>query len=403
MPTSAAPVATPVATPVAPSLVPQPAHPSAATPSAPGPSVPAPPAVISTAGKYFSPNPVPTGDQVLDVDLRATGTSWLLLSVHCTTGRCVQLANSTDQGRSWHRLPTTAIDAADWPPQCPPSCSVQRVRFVSATDGYLFAPGLYLTTDGGRSWHDAHPTAATDGIGLVGTVVVRAVSGWCQKTADSCTSSLQYAQAGSNSWTTATTPPLGYPYGLSLHAQDGGGTAYVVRGDNMAGGVAYQPLVLRSHDGRTWQAVPDPCAGDGKETVALATEADRVVVLCMRHGGDAGTNLRSSSDDGAHFSGPTSVTVTWAGGVALQPGDTLVASGPTSGNGPLALQVAFSPDNGLHWQTVAATHIALTALGASLGLTADSTNDVAWLVTPVEVWFSHDAGRTWTHVAAADI
>jgi hypothetical protein len=358
---------------------------------------------MSTAGKYYSPAPVPTGDQVLDVDLHATGTSWLLLSVHCPTGRCVQLANSPDQGRSWHRLPTTTIDAGDWNTQCPPSCPAHRVRFVDATDGYLFAPGLYLTTDGGRSWHDAHPTAATDGLGLVGGVVVRANSGWCQTSADTCTSSVDYAQPGSNTWIAATTPTLGYPYGLTLTTQDGGGTAYVVREDHMAGGVAYQPLILRSHDGRTWQAIPDACAGDGKETIALATAADRLALLCMQHGGDTRTNLRTSVDAGSHFSDPTPVTVPWAGSVALPPSHTLVASGPTSGNGPLALQVSSSPDDGQQWQTLATTHIALTALGASLGLTADSSQDVAWLVTPFQVWFSHDAGRTWSHVPAADI
>jgi hypothetical protein len=151
---------------------------------------PGPADVISTAGKYYSPVPVPSGDQFLSVDLHNGGPSWLLLSVPCSTGRCVQLARSDDQGRSWHRLPVTAITVADWSPQCPPACPVHRVRFVTADDGYLFGPGLFLTTDGGRSWHDAHPPAAVQGVGAVGDVVVRTASGWCQKSADTCNASI---------------------------------------------------------------------------------------------------------------------------------------------------------------------------------------------------------------------
>jgi hypothetical protein len=377
--------------------------PESATSAAGQPVAPGPAAVISTAGKYYSPVPVPSGDQFLSVDLHNGGPSWLLLSVPCSTGRCVQLARSDDQGRSWHRLPVTAITVADWSPQCPPACPVHRVRFVTADDGYLFGPGLFLTTDGGRSWHDAHPPAAVQGVGAVGDVVVRTTSGWCQKSADTCNASIDYAEPGSNAWRPVSHPPLGYPYSLTLVAPGGTRAAYVLRPDNMAGGGAHPPVILRSQDGRAWQSIPDACAGDGKEATGLAAAASRVLLLCMQKGGDGATNLRFSADGGDRFSLPAPAGVSWAGNLVLLAGRTLVASGPTSGGGQTTLQVASSSDDGQHWQIVDQAHVTLTTDGVSLSLSADSGSDVAWVVTPVELRLSHDGGRTWTHLAGGGI
>jgi hypothetical protein len=371
--------------------------------SADQPVVPSAAGVISTAGKYYSPVPVPPGDQILNVDLHNEGPSWLLLSVACPTGRCAQLARSEDRGKSWQRLPVTAIPTGEWPRQCPPACPVNQVRFVTAEDGYLFAPGLFLTTDGGRSWQDAQPSAAVLGVGAVGDVVIRTTNGWCQKSADTCDSSVESAQPGSNAWHPVTHPPLGYPYYLTLVTSGGTRAAFVLRADHMAGGVLDQPVILRSQDGRTWQAIPDACAADRKEAIGLAATAPRVVLLCMQHGGDGATNLRFSSDGGDHFSPPVPTGISWGGSLVLLPGHTLVASGPTSGGGPVTLQVASSSDDGQHWQTVDQAHVTLTQGGASLSLTADSGGDVAWVVTPVELRLSHDAGHTWTHLAAAEI
>ena len=253
-------------------------------------------------GKYYSPAPIPTGDRILDVDLHTAGTSWLLLSVPCHTGRCAQLANSDDRGRTWHRLPVTTIAAGDWGTGCPPACSVRQVRFVDQRDGYLFSPGLFLTTDGGRTWHDAHPSAAAAGIGVANGVVVRASDGWCQKSADSCDTSVDHADPGSNDWTRSGTPEFGYPEYLDVFSQETHGPVYVARWDNLAGGVAHPPVLARTDDGRTWQEIPDPCADSKKVAIALATDHQRVAVLCMQHGGSESTTVRMSSDAGAHFS-----------------------------------------------------------------------------------------------------
>jgi hypothetical protein len=92
-----------------------------------------------------------------------------------------------------------------------------------------------------------------------------------------------------------------------------------------------------------------------------------------------------------------------AGSVALTAGRLLVASGSTSGNGDVALQVQWTSDDGRHWQQSAHAQVAVTEVGASLALKTDDGADVAWLVTPFELWLSHDAGRAWARLAAAAV
>ena len=72
-----------------------------------------------------------------------------------------------------------------------------------------------------------------------------------------------------------------------------------------------------------------------------------------------------------------------------------MASQATTGGGQLDLQVQSTSDDGRHWRQSARTRVALTEVGASLALKSDDGGDVAWLVTPLDLWLSRDGGRTW--------
>lgn len=364
---------------------------------------------MSADGKYYSPVPIPPGDRILDIDLHSSGPSWVVLSVPCAAGRCAQVARSSDSGRTWHRLPVTTVPTEGSPPaRCPTTCPINKIRFVNALDGYLFSGGLYLTRDGGSTWHNATPPAASVyGIAAVGAVVVRITSGWCNRpmpTADSCRSHVEFALPGTNTWRDATVPDLGYPaYGLTLAAAPAGGAAYVLRGVNLAGSSSSPPLILHSTDGASWNTVPDPCLTQREAPFAVAASGSHFALECIKPGGDGSTSLRLSADAGATFSTPMPTAVTYAEGLVAFGHILVQASGPVGGNGAATLSAASTQDNGAHWRTLATPQITITALGASSSFTADENGDLGWVVTPFDLWLSHDQGQTWTQLSAKRI
>jgi hypothetical protein len=325
------------------------------------------------------------GDRLVNVELHDTGPSWTLLSVACAAGRCAQLARTDDHGRTWQRLPVTTIGTGDWGASCPPACPVHRLHFVSPTVGYLYAPGLQVTLDGGRTWHDQQPPAAVEGLAEAGGVVARVTGGWCQKSADDCRPALSWSMPGSSTWR-PTALPANPPREYASAYSSGSGPAYILFGDNMAGGVIDQPIILRSTDGRSWTALPDPCAGDGKEAIDLASSGQRLTVLCMQHGGQAATDVRQSADGGDTFGSPSRTKVAWAGDLAQTSGDLLVGTGPISGGDDTTLQLDRL--DGTEWRGVGKAVV---------------NGDVAWLVSTSSLWFSRDNGKTWTVTRTQDL
>lgn len=368
------------------------------------PAVPAPPAsppVRHPVKHVWSPAPAPPGDRILRLDLHDDGSGWALLSVACRGGRCAQLSHTDDHGRSWHRLPVTAIRVDDWPSTCPPACPVHSLRFVTARVGYLYAPGLFLTTDGGRTWRNEKPTSAVEGIEPVGSVVVSATTGWCQARGQSCKPGLAWAETGSNQWHPMRIPGAPSSDHPSLSGS-GDGVAYALFSDSLASGVTHETAILRTSNGKTWQTVTDPCLDDGKEPTGLSSSGDRLAVLCAEHGGAGTTNLRLSLDRGRSFAPPLAASVSSDADVAVSDRFLFASSGPLVRQDTTRLILRAAASDG-RWRQLADLHLPWTEAGASLGLFTDRSGDVAWIATPSTLLLSHDSGADWTTIAATDI
>lgn len=62
------------------------------------------------------------------------------------------LEKTINGGKTWTQIKTTPkVDLAQ-PFNSPPRNAVSAVRFMNASDGWLFNPGLWATTDGGKHW-----------------------------------------------------------------------------------------------------------------------------------------------------------------------------------------------------------------------------------------------------------
>lgn len=80
-------------------------------------------------------------------------TGYVLGTRHCSRLPCAALLEKTvNGGATWTSVRVPAVSLV---PQFAPSpaSAVSSVRFENASDGWLLAPGLWSTADGGKHWH----------------------------------------------------------------------------------------------------------------------------------------------------------------------------------------------------------------------------------------------------------
>ena len=80
-------------------------------------------------------------------------TGFVLGTRHCSRLPCTALLEKTvNGGVSWTSVPAPAVSLV---PRftVSPTSAVSSVRFENAYDGWLLAPGLWATTNGGKQWH----------------------------------------------------------------------------------------------------------------------------------------------------------------------------------------------------------------------------------------------------------
>src|SRR3984957_18784569 len=76
-------------------------------------------------------------------------------------------ATTANGGATWAKVTAPNVQLVT-PFSTTPATAVSTVRFANASDGWLFNPGLWQTTDGGRQWRK---------VGLSGDADALAVSG----------------------------------------------------------------------------------------------------------------------------------------------------------------------------------------------------------------------------------
>jgi len=114
--------------------------------------------------------PPPKGFEADSASFVSARTGFVLGARGCSRLPCRALLERTvDGGKTWSSVPAPAVSLV--PPYTPsPASAVSTVRFENASDGWLLAPALWATTDGGTKWQrmslpgEVIALAASDGV-----------------------------------------------------------------------------------------------------------------------------------------------------------------------------------------------------------------------------------------------
>jgi photosystem II stability/assembly factor-like uncharacterized protein len=370
------------------------------------PAKPAPAAAARLTFATASPATDLAYSSLQDTSWVSAAEGWALAAQPCATGTCTRMARTADAGRHWQQLPGPPATIQDGGADCAAQACVTHVSFAGPAIGYLYGPGLLMTTDGGLTWH-APPGPQTEALTIAGGQVYRVTytHGGCP---GPCQPALQEAAAGSASWRTLT-GALAEP-GRSGSAQiiASGPHVLVAMYGSLAGPVPAQAVVYRSPDGGTWRQAADPCGGLGRggpdkeeDLVGLAAAPGGFFAgLCAPHDMTS-TFVITSADAGASWrSAAAPPPGQWPGLVAAaSPATIAVASGATGGGGPYTARLLVTTDGGRHWVTAATDTQNLGAGSAPAWLGFETPLAGQWLGDPHGVWTTTDGGLHWTRTA----
>jgi photosystem II stability/assembly factor-like uncharacterized protein len=211
--------------------------------------------------------PPPKGFEADSVSFVTARTGFVLGARGCSRMPCrALLAETANGGKTWNSAPVPKVSLVP-PFTGSPRSAVSEVRFASASDGWLFGPGLWATTDGGAKWRseslpgEVIALASADGAVYAATEPVN--GGFNQ-------AKLYRSQVGGTKWTLVR--------GVSP------GNALTVHGHSVWAGIA--PALWTSTDtGKHWARLSFHCpkADISASAVAAASTAD-VAIACSDQG-----------------------------------------------------------------------------------------------------------------------
>jgi len=342
-----------------------------------------------------------------DLSWVSTGQGWALATRPCATGSagtCAVLAHTTDGGARWQTLPTLpTIGAAD----CDDASCVGSVAFANPSVGYLYGPGLLMTSDGGLSWqaeHGLQVETLTIANGAVYRVAYgqSACPGPCQPT-------LQEAAVGSSVWETLVGDLDTPDRSASAQIVSSGTTLLVAMYGDQAGPFSAQAVLYRSADaGDSFEQLSDPCSGMG----SAGTEEDLIDLtsapggffagLCSPRTG-TGTFVATSNDEGSSWQRagalPGAQDQGWGLVAAASSTTLVVATGSTSGAGPDTARLLISTDAGRTWTTAASDAQEITSAGIPAWLGFETSQVGRWIGDPHNVWITKNGGEHWDRIA----
>ncbi len=369
---------------------------------------PMPPPTATTPLSFSTTTTTDLADASLqDLSWISTSDGWALAAQPCTTGTCARLAHTSDGGAHWQALSDPPAHLQDGTVDCSTVTCVSKVRFASPTVGYLYGPGLLMTTNGGRTWQ-AQRGAQVETLSVADSNVYRVAydhSG-CP---GPCQPALQEAAIGSRTWHTLISQ-LAYP-DRSSNAQvvASGPTLLVAIYGSQAAPLSAQAIVYRSGDGgASWQQRTDPCSGRGPSgkqqeedlTDLAAAPGGFYAGLCSPHTG-SGTFVVTSTDAGASWqtAGALPNVPALALLAAASPTALVVSTGATGGAGAETARLLVSTDAGEHWTTAGTDTQQLTQDGVPAWLGFETSQVGRWISDPHSVWTTHDGGRHWIQTA----
>jgi hypothetical protein len=316
----------------------------------------------------------------------------------CATRYCTSLAGTSDYGKTWYGVSAPVAGGPADP------AGVSQLRFLNLTDGWAFGPGLYETSDGGRTWAraDTSGRSVTD----LETAGDRAFALFADCTgsgaaviSDCSTFSLQSAVAGGAAFQPVklAMPKALRPVAMGQAGQPSSATIVLANGTGYlltpAGDIFSGPL-----DGSAWTYVGSaPCAPgrawpDGQPRRAqMSVSSGMYRVDCTgAPGAPAATQAKQlwKSSDGQHWTklgqAPAEGMATALAGAGAAPSVLATTAG-----------IDFSPD-GATWQhaTISGgapaggfSYVGMTSAEQGVAVPADASQG--------EVFTTVDGGLTW--------
>jgi hypothetical protein len=334
---------------------------------------------------------------------------------HCATQYCTSLAGTSDYGSSWYGVsaPLTGAPRGD--------TGVSQLRFLNLSDGWAFGPQLWVTSNGGASWHNeqTYGLRVTD-LETAGTrafAVLASCTGTGSDYAADCTSfSLFSSLAGSRTWLpvpgpvsdlTATGGRTGPAAAASLviasgtAADPGAPTGYLLA---PSGTLLSGPLT-----GAAWKVAGQVPAACRPGAAQLSGEpAGAQLASGSASAAAAGSQLLLSCDGAASAGRGSQAKTIWASAdgahwhqVGAAPGSGTATSLAAADGGLVVLAtttgIDYSADSGKTWQSAAFSagaprggfsYVGMTTASQGVAVPADASLG--------EVFSTSDGGQSWT-------
>jgi hypothetical protein len=358
----------------------------------------------SLAATTPTPSSPSRGPFVVDLTWVSDQTGWALSAAECASGLCAELASTIDGGKTWRQLPSPPALIPSGAVDCRKAACISHIRFASRIFGYLYGPALLVTSNGGQTWRpeESLPVEALEPTqGHVYRIVYD--HGGCP---GPCDRTVEVASAGSAAWRTVLTMPFMAVESRQDSAQlvtQGSQDIYIaIYGDLAAGGGTQQAVIFRSLDaGRTWRRLGDPCGSSGTvvndATSLAASTGDFVVALCVPRIGNSHLFVVTSGNGGTTWGPPHLAPGSLPQLIAAaSPTHLALATGPTTGSGPITYRLYVSADGGAHWSLAVSDPEYLDAAAPGSAFLGFEDSLVGrWVDYEEAIWTTQDGGATW--------
>lgn len=345
-----------------------------------------------------SNSPEPPGFGVSAASFVSSTQGWALGSTGCDG--CAGVAVTLDGGKSWAYLPpppTTLGRYSNKP------TAVTNITFANYSDGYLYTPGLLVTTDGGQTWVAQRLTGIRALVIAGAYVYALSDSSYAPRSYSTVAASHLYrARIGTSSWQKVALPAtIGQSHnfqiaaaGMNLVLLETGSSSSIITAAQLG-------RIWVSYDqGASWQARSVPCTvADGSATViSVALDHPEAWLLACYD------NLQSSEEVNTlqHIYGTTDGGQAWVrlGNPPQHNGPVLMADNGAGHAFIATLGVADTLNgtlNGGHSWTVSIRDggsffgwADLEFINATTGFVVGPTH-----YAPEHLYRTTDSGRTW--------